>query len=167
MKKIIYRSSKGFTLIELMIVVAIIAILAGVAIPSYIGYKYKVLQSEAYSNISAIYTLETAYSVEDETYLTSKWTPTNIPGTTPPTWPSNSNNFAILGFAPKGRFYYRYGIANSTTWVATPPSNNTVSLSPNIDIIIQAEGDIDGVGGTAQMYNTDEEKVIVKLTNDF
>ncbi len=40
-------NKSGFTLIELMIVVAVAAILAAVAIPSYIGYKNRAIQSEA------------------------------------------------------------------------------------------------------------------------
>ena len=48
------KNKKGFTLIELMIVVAILGILAAVAIPMYINYQNKAKTSEAPINIDAI-----------------------------------------------------------------------------------------------------------------
>jgi type IV pilus assembly protein PilE len=42
-----HRSEEGFTLVELMVVVAIVAILASVAIPAYINYVNRAKQSEA------------------------------------------------------------------------------------------------------------------------
>ncbi len=50
----ILKNKKGFTLIELMIVVAILGILAAVAIPMYINYQNKAKTSEAPINIDAI-----------------------------------------------------------------------------------------------------------------
>ncbi len=50
------RSKKGFTLIELMIVVAIIGILAAIAIPNFLKFQAKSKQSEAKSNLGAIFT---------------------------------------------------------------------------------------------------------------
>ena len=49
---------KGFTLIELMVTVTILAILAAVAIPVYNNYVYKSKTAEATTNISGIRTLE-------------------------------------------------------------------------------------------------------------
>jgi type IV pilus assembly protein PilA len=61
---------KGFTLIELMIVVAIIGILAAIAIPNFLKFQAKSKQSEAKTNLKGVYTAETAYFGENNTYGT-------------------------------------------------------------------------------------------------
>ena len=53
-KLTINRNQKGFTLIELMIVIAIIGILAAIAIPNYIAYRDKSFCSAAESDAQAI-----------------------------------------------------------------------------------------------------------------
>ena len=55
---------KGFTLIELMIVVAIIGILAAIAIPNFLQYQMKSRQSEAKTNLMAIKTSEVSWQGE-------------------------------------------------------------------------------------------------------
>lgn len=52
---------KGFTLIELMIVVAIIGVLAAVAIPAYVNFTRKAKTAEASANLGAIYQGARAY----------------------------------------------------------------------------------------------------------
>jgi type IV pilus assembly protein PilA len=62
------RSKKGFTLIELMIVVAIIGILAAIAIPNFLKFQAKSKQSEAKSNLGAVFTGEVAFFGETNRY---------------------------------------------------------------------------------------------------
>jgi len=63
------KSQKGFTLIELMIVVAIIGILAAIAIPNFLTYQMKSRQSEAKTNLQAIRTSQIAFQAERGCYL--------------------------------------------------------------------------------------------------
>lgn len=64
----IKQAKKGFTLIELMIVVAIIGILAAIAIPNFIKFQARAKTSEAKTNLKAVYTAQRAYFQEKDTY---------------------------------------------------------------------------------------------------
>jgi len=59
---------KGFTLIELMIVVVIIGILAALAIPRFMRSTTKAKQSEAKQLLKQVYTMQRAYRQEHDTY---------------------------------------------------------------------------------------------------
>ncbi|HKT35416.1 MAG TPA: prepilin-type N-terminal cleavage/methylation domain-containing protein [Nitrospira sp.] len=61
-----FKGQKGFTLIELMIVVAIIGILAAIAIPNFVAYQAKSKQSEAKVSLGAIFTSAVAYQAESQ-----------------------------------------------------------------------------------------------------
>ena len=68
LKKLGASFGKGFALIELMIVIAIIGILAAIAIPNFVKFQCRSKQSEARSSLKAIYTAEEAYRAEYDTY---------------------------------------------------------------------------------------------------
>src|SRR5437868_13177613 len=84
------RKQEGFTLIELMIVVAIIGILAAIAIPNFLQYQMKSRQSEAKTNLGAIKTSEVAFQAERGCYVgiaaEGVAAPAGGTKTTPVTW---------------------------------------------------------------------------------
>ncbi len=63
-----YESEKGFTLVELMIVVAIIGILAAIAIPQFAAYRTRAYNSSAESDIKNIQTSEAAFFSDWQAY---------------------------------------------------------------------------------------------------
>ena len=62
-------TTKGFTLIEVMIVVAIVAILAGVAVPAYTNYVTRSKISEAVATLSEMRVKMEQYFLDNRTYV--------------------------------------------------------------------------------------------------
>ena len=102
------HGKKGFTLIELMIVVAIIGILAAIAIPNFLRYQAKSKQTEAKTNLGAIGTNAEAYRAESDTYET---------------------NFAGLGWQATGKTRYAYYYGKSGSISSILPTDSA-SISP-------------------------------------
>ena len=63
-----HRNQKGFTLIELMIVIAIIGILAAIAIPQFASYRAKSYNTASVSDARNLRTDMEAYYAEWEAY---------------------------------------------------------------------------------------------------
>src|SRR5712692_5685716 len=59
----------GFTLIELMIVVAIIGILAAIAIPSFAKFQARSKQGEVKANLKSLFTAQRSYYQEKDKYI--------------------------------------------------------------------------------------------------
>jgi type IV pilus assembly protein PilE len=100
---------RGFTLIELMIVVMILAILASFAIPLYVNYKAGAMQSEARILLEAIWTSEISYYSDKSVY---------------------TDNYDVLGTNPldDSKFYknwelFVYPAATLQDFVATCSTN--------------------------------------------
>lgn len=105
------RWARGFTLIELMIVVAIVGLLVSLAIPQFVKFHYKAKQAEVRVNLGMIRQLEEAYATEYNMYLEVS---TYYPGGANPgrqSWDSAATGFSVLlGFEPKGGVYFDYKV---------------------------------------------------------
>ena len=111
MKKLHTRHG-GFTLIELMIVVAIIGILAAIAIPNFLRFQLKAKSSEGKANLAAIRTAEESFFAEYGTYVSAGATPVGVPTNNKQQFTGGgATDFGTLGWSPEGRVYFNYAVA--------------------------------------------------------
>lgn len=178
------RNAKGFSLVELMVVVAIIGILAAIAVPNFQKFTAKAKQSEAKSDLAAVYSAERAFTAE---------------------WNSFFADFRNIGYQPSGNIRYRHGFGGAgvacpggyvgagvaaggaatnyntsipavcvnggttycteiTTPVA-PPTLAGTSITAAATFIAEARGDIDGDPYT-DGWTINEQKVFVNTFDD-
>lgn len=87
-----HDTAKGYTLIELMVTLAIIGILAAISVPNFTKLQARSQQSEVRSNLRALYDFEQAHLMEYSRYTKS---------------------VVRLGFAPERGNRYQYGLKAS------------------------------------------------------
>lgn len=117
--KYVRNNQAGFSLVELMVVVAIIGILASLAIPSIGKYMAKARQSEAKTQLSSLYTAEKAFYAEYTAY---------------------HSMFGAVGYSPEGKLRYRVGFSGAGAGEAAdangyPVANYPTGLGANRDTV--------------------------------
>lgn len=174
-------NQSGFSLVELMVVVAIIGILAAIAVPNYQRFTAKSKQAEAKSNLSALYSAQSAFRAE---------------------WQSYFADFRNVGYQPTGNLRYRHGFGatgiacpagyvgsgvaaggaavNISTAVAAvcagglcteltapvaPGALNAAATTTATTFDAEARGDLDG-DATVDVWQIDEVKVFTNVTDD-
>jgi type IV pilus assembly protein PilA len=124
MKKLHARKG-GFTLIELMIVVAIIGILAAIAIPNFLQFQLRSKTSEGKTNLAGIRTAQESYAAELDTYIAALRHPRAVPDNQKVTWILPAAGFDTIGWAPEGDVYFVYDVVSGATtdYLATATSD--------------------------------------------
>ena len=173
-----FRKQEGFTLIELMIVVAIIGILAAIAIPNFLTYQMKSRTSEAKVNLGAIKTSEIAFQGERGCFLGAAGPAAvgTVPvGTATVAWVPGAltantctgaaavfvGTYFDIGFAPAGAVRYQYDTASTAAATAVPAPGACAAagaaggVTPGLGFTATATADLDGAGG-AGVYRVAE-----------
>jgi type IV pilus assembly protein PilA len=106
-KSVNLNNASGFSLVELMVVVAIIGILASVAVPQFQKFTFKARLIEAKAGLTSLYTAEKAFYGE---------------------WSQFDARFGVIGYAPEGNYSFNIGF----TATSASPATTNWALAGNV-----------------------------------
>ncbi len=151
----------GFTLIELMITVALIGTIASIAIPNFMTYQARTRRSEGSTNVAGIARAYTAYRADRDRFpdmrtetaalgsaQASLPDPGLYGGLGPVKMPWDAPTeafFSIVGWKPEGNVFYTYDV-NSATCAGGSGACTDASC-----FTVTAHGDVDGRNGAGEV----------------
>ena len=110
------RNAKGFTLIELMIVVVIIGILAAIAIPNFISMQDRAKESSVKANMHSVQLAIEDFAVQNDG-----------------TYPVAADDAAVSGNLPNGVYPnnpFDTSVAMGMDWAAAPAASGDLGCNP-------------------------------------
>ena len=119
------KLNNGFTLIEILISMAILAILASIAIPAYNGYITTAKMSEAKHNLAALRLAQEENFLENNSYFF---------GNDTATLESFSNGLWKAAKGADGLVNFDYAVTSSSSWTATatPIAGTSIEGQPPV-----------------------------------
>lgn len=149
------RARAGFTLIELMMVVAILGILAVVAIPQYKSYVYKSKTTEAVGFLAEIKARQESYRADFGMYCNAStsataWAPDGNPLDRPRPWTQDARWRQLGAIAPGNQVLFSYVTVAGLPGADTPSqhgfSSNLGYNGTDFWFVSRALGDLDNDG---------------------
>lgn len=154
---------QGFTLIELMIVVAIIAFLSAVAIPQCFKYQARAKQAEVAVYLASLHTAQAAYFAQHGEYSTS------LAGENSIGWKPEG----YMGGGQNEKFYYTYGFSNQESREGINYFTGKLGASKNelgdtfadkTGFTLRAAADLLG-NGKLDIWQVDQNRTITHIQN--
>lgn len=153
------RTEGGFTLIEMMVVVAIIGILTVIAIPNFLRYQAQTRQAEAKTNLGGIFVAELAYYGENSRFGSFSEIIYSLTGL--------SNRYTYRSGAPGAAGGPSTGTENidlHSASVGVPTAENSVVPAMNslFGFTATATGNLDS-DGTIDQWHVNDVKMNLKV----
>jgi prepilin-type N-terminal cleavage/methylation domain-containing protein len=130
------RRTRGFTLIELCLVISIISILTSLGTASYAVYVSRARAAEAVVNVETLAYLEQARILDTGAPIACAVEPATIPAVGQPAAFSSTTCWRDLGFKPTSRVRFQYS--------AEVPEGRR--------FVVRARGDLDGDGAPSEYW---------------